>query len=568
MTESRISINGRILPSDGASATRNWKRSEVVDLRPYLQPGENIILVHARNPTGVAALQFESSLDGVELHSGASWEVAKGGWARWVSAAVAGHPAKSASKAMVVLLVIYGLYLLAAVTPTWVKDRFGLATLFTGRGATTGIEAVPKKLLLGAIFGGLSGLALWNAFSYPPFRGFDARGHIEYVLHAASHWRVPLAAEGWSMYHPPVFYMLAAAVYASLSESIGAARIIALKGVQFISGASGVGSVLCAYLSLKKLYPDDKAMQLLGVSVAAFLPMNLYMMGMITNETLAAFTISLALYLLLRVGFEQELTGREACLLGIVNGLALLTKFTALFIVITTGTILMMRIFEHPALRKRWLAHLMLFIVCTLSVCGWFYFRNIVVFGKPFVGNWDEISSYQFFQKPGYRTLGFYSRFGSSLYGEDDKDLLEISFLDGEYGTLWGDAHHRFVRTAGQQRLSRGILLLAVLPTIALLLGFCRSVRDALDPPYPNASLVLILLTGLTLTGAFYYTLKIPFYSSIKAFYSLSLITPFAVFAARGLRAMAHNLGRFQPLLYAHLGILYALIAATFWYRE
>jgi len=370
------------------------------------------------------------------------------------------------------------------------------------------------------------------------------------------------------MYHPPVFYMLAAAVYASLSESIGAARIIALKGVQFISGASGVGSVLCAYLSLKKLYPDDKAMQLLGVSVAAFLPMNLYMMGMITNETLAAFTISLALYLLLRVGFEQELTGREACLLGIVNGLALLTKFTALFIVITTGTILMMRIFEHPALRKRWLAHLMLFIVCTLSVCGWFYFRNIVVFGKPFVGNWDEISSYQFFQKPGYRTLGFYSRFGSSLYGEDDKDLLEISFLDGEYGTLWGDAHHRFVRTAGQQRLSRGILLLAVLPTIALLLGFCQSVRDALDPPYPNPSLALVLLTALTLTAALYYTLQQPFYSSIKAFFFLSLITPFAVFAARGLRTMAHNLGRFQPLLYAHLGILYALIAATFWYRE
>ena len=111
-------------------------------------------------------------------------------------------------------------------------------------------------------------------------------------------------------------------------------------------------------------------------------------------------------------------------------------------------------------------------------------------------------------------------------------------------------------------------MLLAVVPTVALLIGFCQSVRDALDPPYPNPSLALVLLTALTLTAALYYTLQQPFYSSIKAFFFLSLITPFAVFAARGLRAMALNLGRFRPLLYAHLGLLYALIAATFWYRE
>jgi len=568
MTESRISINGRILPSDGASATRNWKRSVVVDLRPYLQAGENIILVHARNPTGVAALQFESSLDGVELHSGASWEVAKGGWARWVSATVAGHPAKSASKAMVVLLFIYGLYLLAAVTPTWVKDRFGLATLFTSRGGTTDIETVPKKLLLGAIFGGLSGLALRNAFSYPPFRGFDARGHIEYVLYVASQWRVPLAAEGWSLHHPPLFYTLAAALYASLSGNVEATQGTALKAVQFISAASAVGSVVCAYLSLRQLYPNDNTMQLLGVSVAAFLPMNLYMMGMITNETMAAFMISLALYLLLRVGFKKDYTVRDVCLLGVLNGLALLTKVTALFVFLTTGIILLMRIFELRSARKRRAAYLMAFTFFTALVSGWFFLRNFGEHGMLYVRNWAQTSEWQFFQKPGYRTLGFYGRFGSVLLGEPDRDLLEISLLDGEYGTMWGEAHRHFVRTKEQKHLSRIIMLLAVVPTVALLIGFCQSVRDALDPPYPNPWLALVLLTGLTLTAAVYYTLQQPFYSSIKAFFFLSLLAPFAVFAARGLRTMARNLGRLQPLLYAHLGLLYALIVATFWYRD
>jgi hypothetical protein len=424
------------------------------------------------------------------------------------------------------------------------------------------------KILIAGVFTWLIGLALFNALSYPPWKGFDTQEHIDYIRYVALTWRFPLATQGWSMYHPPLFYTLAAALYASLSGNIETIQMSALKVVQLIPAASCVGSVLCAYLSLRTLYPDDRQMQLLGVSVAAFLPMNLYMTGMITNETLAAFTISLAVYLLLRVGFEKELTGREVCLLGIVNGLALLTKFTAFFMFVTTGTILLMRIFGHPPLRRRRLAHLMLFKLCTVSVCGWFYLRNIVEFGKPFVGNWDQISGYEFFHKPGYRTLGFYLKFGSALFDENIKDTLEISFLDGEYATLWGDAHGRFVRTVAQQHLSRGIMLLAVLPTVALLLGFLQSVRAALDPPYPNPSLALVLLTMLTLTSIFYFTLELPFYSTIKAFFFLSLITPIAVFAARGLRTMTNNLGRFQPLLYAHLGILYAVIAATFWYRE
>jgi len=308
-------------------------------------------------------------------------------------------------------------------------------------------------------------------------------------------------------------------------------------------------------------------MQLLGVSVAAFLPMNLYMMAMITNETMAAFMISVALYLLLRIGFEREFTGRDVGLLGIANGLALLTKFTGLFIFLTTGTVLLLRIFEQPPLRKRRSTYLIAFILCTAFVSGWFYLRNVVEYGKPFVGNWDPLSKHEYFDKPGYRTLGFYTTFGSALFGEDHKDLLEISFLDGEYGTFWGDAHYRFVRSVNQLHLIKGIMLLALLPTVALLIGFCQSVRDALDPPYPNRSLALVLVTVLTLISVFFYALKVPFYSTIKAFFFLSLITPIAVFAARGLRTVAHNLGRFRPVLYAHLGLLYALIVATFWYR-
>lgn len=568
MTESKLWINGQALTADRGRGDRNWKRLERLTIRPYLRIGENTITVRVSNPTGVAALVFTASLDDVELRSGTSWQVSKKGRAGWASAAVAGTPAKPPSMAMIVLLVVFGLYLLAAATPRSVKERLGMAGLFASGEVPNHARTLSPQILIAAIFGGLGGLAFYNALNYPPLRGFDAKEHVEYIRYIALNWRFPLASEGWVMHHPPLFHTLAAVLYGLLTRDRAALWSPALRAVQLISAVSCVGSVVIAYLSLRRLYPGDDTMRLQGVGVAAFLPMNLYMMGMITNETFSAFTIALALYMLFKVGFDKGFSARHACILGLFNGLAMLAKFSGLFIVLTTGTILLMRLWKEPFERRRWLGYLVAFILSTVSICGWFYLRNTLEYGKPFVFNWDPITGQHFIHKPGYRTLDFYLRFGSAFAIEDLRDTRLISFSDGMYASLWADAHGRFVRTAAQWRLSRMILLLAALPTVALLLGFWRSVREALDPPYPNPSLALVLLTVLTFTGLVHHTLTLPFYSSIKAFFGLSLITPLALFAARGLRAMADNLGRFRPLLYAHLGLLYALIAMTFWYRE
>ena len=75
------------------------------------------------------------------------------------------------------------------------------------------------------------------------------------------------------------------------------------------------------------------------------------------------------------------------------------------------------------------------------------------------------------------------------------------------------------------------------------------------------------MVCTLTLISLISFTMAVPFFSTIKAFFYISLLPCIAVFAGKGLYAMSRNLGRFRYVLYASLIILYLLIVNLFWYR-
>ena len=56
----------------------------------------------------------------------------------------------------------------------------------------------------------------------------------------------------------------------------------------------------------------------------------------------------------------------------------------------------------------------------------------------------------------------------------------------------------------------------------------------------------------------------VPFYSTVSAFFCLSLVSAIAVFAGLGLEGLAWQLGRLRILLYANLIGLYASILYLF----
>ena len=53
----------------------------------------------------------------------------------------------------------------------------------------------------------------WNAWTVTPLTGYDAPGHAAYVYGILEEGRLPDPYQGWSTFHPPLYYLLGAAVW-------------------------------------------------------------------------------------------------------------------------------------------------------------------------------------------------------------------------------------------------------------------------------------------------------------------------------------------------------------------
>ena len=125
--------------------------------------------------------------------------------------------------------------------------------------------------------------------------------------------------------------------------------------------------------------------------------------------------------------------GALACVLG----LAVLTKFTAWVAVAWIAGALLARgvVLDGRGARGALPAAGVLAGVAALG--GWFYLRNWLHFGRPFVGNWDLPGRLGWWEQPGFHTADYYLRFGESMRHPFFAGYQ--SFWDGVYSTLWGD---------------------------------------------------------------------------------------------------------------------------------
>jgi 4-amino-4-deoxy-L-arabinose transferase-like glycosyltransferase len=112
------------------------------------------------------------------------------------------------------------------------------------------------------------------------------------------------------------------------------------------------------------------------VAIFALNPMLLTMSSSVQNDTLALVLGFLALELALGRLSEQP-AFRSALFVGVVAGLAVLTKLTAWPAVLAIAAWLVWR-HRGDALRP-----LTAFVVAVLAVSGWWFVRNIVLYGDP-----------------------------------------------------------------------------------------------------------------------------------------------------------------------------------------
>jgi len=539
----RVLLNGEPVPGARSDGSR-WRDTTELDVTRWLLPGENQIAVEVENPIGPGLLSLRLEGPGLVIASGPDWQVtAKNG--RVAPAILADDTRRSAAA-------------LAVETPAEaLRDRWvAVALLFVaGAAASLAFRSHGSPRLLQALPGASLALALaaWAALFVrklallPVTVGFDARGHLQYVELLASRHEIPLATEGWSTFHPPLFYALCAAVLPSGSSfgEPGATASLALKTVVF---ASGCLALVATALLARRLLPADPGARALAVLFAAVLPVNLYSAAYFSNESLHTLLASLALLASVDVLLVPRPRAWRLCLLGTLFGLAALTKFTVLVVIPIALAFVAAKLWrvdrEPPA---RLAARLLAAGLPVVAIAGWFYLRNWIELGDPLMANWGRMpgAGHIWWQQPGFHTLAYFTRFGEALVHPYMSGFT--SFWDSSYSTFWGDGfiggrvfpadRHEFW---SYDFMSIGYWM-ALPATLLVAAGALGGARLALRDPDPGrrAAFGLLAATAWGLGLAYLYlTLRLAFFAQAKATYLLPLLTPLALWFALGFRGL------------------------------
>ena len=258
----------------------------------------------------------------------------------------------------------------------------------------------------------------------PLHEGTDELRHYRFVRYIIQNRELPVQGQEAcrsQSHHPPLFYVLGAAVTASIdtgrdvcapitdnpfwayrywevgtdnknmflhdaSESFpwqGEARAAHLiRGLNTILGAI---TVVLTYLTARLMWPRQRGYAAGSASIVAFSPMFLYMSGTINNDVIAAMSGALVIYTAVRLthaprGVTSPLNWGLA--LGYVYTIALMSKFSlAPFAVILLFALFIVT-HRRNQFRQWWLTSIIMGIT-TVALAGWWFVRNYLIFGDP-----------------------------------------------------------------------------------------------------------------------------------------------------------------------------------------
>jgi hypothetical protein len=151
--------------------------------------------------------------------------------------------------------------------------------------------------------------------------------------------------------------------------------------VRLLSVLMGVATVLCTYAIVARLFPRQGWLAVAAAALNAFTPQFLFISASVNNDVLA--TLLAAVCLLLVVGIVQDGPSMGMSLaLGIVIGLAGLTKLNALVLIPLTGLVLLLAAWRrgnwHSAAIGGFAA-----VAAAAVAGGWWYLRNWLLYHDP-----------------------------------------------------------------------------------------------------------------------------------------------------------------------------------------
>jgi hypothetical protein len=414
----------------------------------------------------------------------------------------------------------------------------------------------------------------WNALAGPLGWGYDAWGHVAYVLYLDLFHALPHADQGWSYFHPPLHYLLAwPLAWARRGEWL-------LRGMSLLASAASLATAVLALRVQRLAAPGREGLAWLAFGAVALAPAQLAASAMPGNEATAALCVSAALaHLVARA--QGPPSQRDDLVTGLLLGLALCAKYSAwVAVAAVAATLACEAAWARPlaaGLRRAALRGAAIG-VALLAVAAPFYLRNLAEQGAllPTSRNDPWVRAAETGQPPGARTPLHYLRISPRLF--EDANPLAPHQLRSVWGSLYASAWFDTHRESDRERalwLQRGtpagvrtLLLLGLLPTALTLAGAALAMRDVVRGRRRGVYLPLLWLAAGMLAAQAVFAWQMPTWAAIKASYLLPASLPFALFLARGFEALLARARAFAAVALAGLGatgLLAAGVAAEGW---
>jgi hypothetical protein len=337
-----------------------------------------------------------------------------------------------------------------------------------------------------------------------PTHGFDYQGHLDYIRFIDMTASLPLANQGWEMYHPPAYWALTAIIFEAIHR-VGVALTLTDAGQALSTAAWILEGVIAA--AVVRVFGGNS----IGAAAAAALTWLLIGQSIVGtalyNETLTGLGLGTLI-----LGAALWYRGRRIglLLLGIGFPLAILSKYSGLVAALVAAPLIIW--WSRDRLKPTLIALLPGAVLGAL-----YYGRNLLVFGTPLPTN------IELFNLRSWDPLGWGHPAGYFTSLSPGYCAATHSFWLGLWKWLW--ATDCFPIAPWRNVVEEKLLVVALATTIiilaALVWGIWHSRRDP--------GVLVLPATGVAIIAAYIlYNVRWPAISSDKGIYLLAAIVPVA----------------------------------------
>lgn len=450
-------------------------------------------------------------------------------------------------------------------------------------------KIIALSLFILAIFLRVS-LCLLN----PPENSFD--DHFQPISLIMQYGTIPAKHACWECFQPPIYYLVSAGI-GRASFDMGANRHQVKKILQFICCFYGILTIGIIYLILNKLSLSDFS-KLIAFGLVCFLPRHIYMSAIHSNDTMSYLFMALVIYLLI-IATERNFSFLSLLPLSLVMTITLFIKYNTLVIIPIAVIAFALAIPNIPkAGRNKKIVLCCLALALPLSFLGTYIFSNVKQYGKALPVNYEIVHNVIESQPRGEVRVSFanfkpwesikmpiltpnqLSSFWTIIYSGMwfDTEPKFLCFMDSNTAWwrqyfAWANGLRRYPGdNPSMSRLTllegSSLITLGLFPLILGIIGcfqyYCR-LRNFLDKANWIEVAKLSIFPVLLITnaaGIITLTLRLPYYSAMKASYFLISLPAFAILVALGIMACEN-----RPTLKRAIAIIFGTsFILVFWH--